>query len=295
MQHKDRAFPLLVVTGLSGAGKSTALNVLEDLGFFSVDGLPASLVPKLGSLFQEQEQRPYRGLALGMDLRQRDFMEQWQNALDELAAAGLAPQIIFIEAKPDVLVRRYATTRRPHPLEIEGLGLEQAIQEEFKVLQPIRHQATLIIDTSAFSIHDLRRKIQDKWMNLEGPARGLRVHLVTFGFKYGVPSEADMVFDLRFLPNPYFEEDLRPLSGKDRTIADYVLAKDPGKGFLQRLVDFLQYLLPMYAEEGRYRLTIGIGCTGGRHRSVAVAEAVLDSLRKSDYAVTLEHRHLELG
>jgi len=289
-------FPLVIVTGLSGAGKSTALNVFEDLRFFTVDGLPASLAPKLVSLFQGQGTLLHRGLALGVDVQYRGFFGDWSQALDEMKAAGADPQILFVEARTDVLVRRYATTRRPHPIEGEGYGLEQAIEEERERLAPLKHKAALVLDTTVYSIHDLRRTVQEKWSSLhEGRTRALRVHLISFGFKYGGPSEADMVFDLRFLPNPYFDEALRPLSGKDKAVDEYVLDNEPGATFINKLIEFLAYLLPLFEQEGRYRLTIAIGCTGGRHRSVAVAERIYATLKKNDYTVSLEHRHLELG
>lgn len=289
-------FPLVIVTGLSGAGKSTALNVFEDLRFFTVDGLPPSLAPKLVSLFDCQGKSPHRGLALGVDVQYRSFFGDWSQALDEIQAAGADPQILFVEAKTDILVRRYATTRRPHPLESEGFGLEQAIEEERERLAPLKQKSALVIDTSVYSIHDLRRTVQEKWSSLhEGRLRGMRVHLITFGFKYGVPSEADLVFDLRFLPNPYFDETLRSLSGKDKVVDEYVFGQEPGLTFLTKLFEFLHYLLPLFEVEGRYRLTIAIGCTGGRHRSVAVAERLYASLIQSEYTVSLEHRHLELG
>jgi len=294
VEHRND-FPLLIVTGLSGAGKSTALNVFEDLGFFSVDGVPAQLAPKLVDLFKGQMSVSNNGLVLGLDVRHRNFMGDWRAALEEIEAQGLLPQIVFVEARTEILVRRYATTRRPHPLESEGRGLEQAIVMERALLEPMRNKAALVVDTSLYSVHDLRRTIQEKWSSLETPGAGLRVHVITFGFKYGPPSEADLVFDLRFLPNPYFEDSLREFTGKDKAVADYVLAEDPGRTFLGRLEDFLHYMLPLYQAEGRYRLTIAIGCTGGRHRSVAVAEHVFASLRQKDYAVSLEHRHLDLG
>jgi len=297
-------FPLLLVAGLSGAGKSTVLDVFEDLRFFAVEGLPGGLASKMYGLFQGQSQLDFRGLALGIDLRHKGSLREWLAAVDELTHLGAPIQMVFIEAKDEVLVRRYATTRRPHPLahgqagqgEQHGaLGLENAIRQEREQLAPLRKMADLVIDTSDYSVHDLRRAIQEKWSTLEGAPRSLAVHLITFGFKYGVPSEADMVFDLRFLPNPYFDKELRPFTGKDPAVAAYVLDKEPGRGFLPRLVDFMQFQLPLFEAEGRYRLTIALGCTGGRHRSVATAEALREALKKSDYRVSLEHRHLELG
>lgn len=293
-QATQDALSVVVVTGLSGAGKSTALNVFEDLGYFCVDGLPAAMLPKLVALFYGKDSR-HRGLALGMDLRQHDFLDQWNDAAQELASAGIFVRVIFVEAKPEALMRRYATTRRPHPLESTSLGLEQAMQKERAMLAPLRRDAELVLDTSEYSIHDLRRQIQDRFMAKDHAGQGMRVHVISFGFKYGVPAEADLVFDLRFLPNPYFVPELRPLSGKDPSVADYVLAGEPGRTFRQKLLDFLLYLLPLYASEGRYRIALAIGCTGGRHRSVAMSELIFATLRDSGYSVTIEHRHFDLG
>jgi len=287
-------FPVVVVTGISGSGKSTALKVFEDLGFFCIDGLPSGMSAKIAALILKQDTR-YRGLALGMDMRQPEFLEGWDTAFEEMAAMGISPQVLFLEARLGELMRRYATTRRPHPLESQSLGLEQALEQEKALLEPIRLGADLVLDTSDYSVHDLRRVIQTKWSALEELGRGMRVHIITFGFKYGVPSEADFVFDLRFLPNPYFNESLRPLSGLDKTISDFVLGSPVGVEFNDRFLEFLTYILPLYADEGRYRITLALGCTGGRHRSVAVAESVLATLKKKGYAVTIEHRHMELG
>ncbi|WP_243362834.1 RNase adapter RapZ [Fundidesulfovibrio terrae] len=287
--------PVVVISGLSGSGKSTALNVFEDLGYFCVDGLPASLMPKLVSLFEGQGANRYRGLALGMDMRQAGFDSGWQPAMEELRAAGNLPQIVFIEAATQEIMRRYATTRRPHPFEAEGYGLGEAVEEERRRMAPLRDAADLVMDTTDFSIHDLRRQLQDKWKFLEGKGPSMKVHIMSFGFKYGIPTESDLLFDLRFLPNPYFEPALKPLSGQDKSIVEYVLDSKEGRVFLPKLEAFLQDLIPMYAKEGRYRLTISLGCTGGRHRSVATAEAVFDTLRKAGYTVSLEHRHIEKG
>lgn len=290
----NNPFPVVVVTGISGSGKSTALKVFEDLGFFCIDGLPSGMAPKIAELILKQDSK-YRGLALGMDIRQPEFLDNWDQALVELAEMGIVPQILFLEAKQAELVRRYATTRRPHPLESQSLGLEQALEEEREILSPIRNGAELVLDTSGYSVHDLRRVIQTKWTAIEELGRGMRVHVITFGFKYGVPTEADCVFDLRFLPNPYFENKLRARSGLDKAIQEYVLKSEVGAEFDKRFLSFLTYLLPLYADEGRYRITLALGCTGGRHRSVSVGESVLATLKKKGYAVTIEHRHMELG
>ncbi|HAS87962.1 MAG TPA: RNase adapter RapZ [Desulfovibrio sp.] len=271
------SFPVIVVSGLSGAGKSTVLKVFEDLRFFCVDGLPASMLPRLVELFNTRD-NGYRGIVLGMDLRQLEFSVDWEATREELTSKGYRPSILYLEARLPELVRRYATTRRLHPLESRDIGLEQALEREKEALGEVRNQADLVIDTTTYSIHDLRRRIQEKWAELSEKTRGLRVHVMSFGFKHDVPTAADMVMDLRFLPNPYFEEELRPLSGQDKAISNYVLDTEPGSVFIEKYLDFLQYVLPLYEAEGRYRLTIALGCTGGRHRSVAVQPKAMVSL-----------------
>lgn len=285
--------PVVILTGLSGAGKSTALKVFEDLGFLSVDGMPPGLIPDVVRLFDTQDELHHRGLTLGIDVRQSDFPTQWQQTVAQCEALGITPRIVFVECSKAVLLRRYAATRRPHPLEGD-LSLGAAIDREVELLSPVRERAEVVLDTSGYSIHDLRRTLQEKWNFLKDKRWGLRLYVMSFGFKHGMPTDADLVFDLRFLPNPYFDEALRPLSGQDAPIAEFVLGEDPGREFLRRQLEYLDFVLPLYAQEGRYRLTVAFGCTGGRHRSVAVAEAVFDSLRDSDYAVFLEHRHIDL-
>lgn len=287
-------FPLILVGGLSGAGKSTALRVFEDLGFFCIDGLPFSLVSSLLELFEPDKLKRYRGVALGLDLRQLDFGVSWDGLVRELKEKNIVFELIFLEAQKEIIVKRYSTTRRPHPLTGSCLGLEEAIAKEQELFTPLRDMAHLVIDTSFFSIHDLRRVLQEKW-SWDTATWAIRVHLISFGFKYGVPLEADMVLDLRFLPNPYFQEDLRPLSGLDEEVQNFIYQREEGLSFKKRLEEFLDFLLPLYVKEGRYRLTIGFGCTGGRHRSVATTELIADFLRKKKYFVSVEHRHLELG
>lgn len=289
------AFPLLVVTGLSGAGKSTVLHVFEDLRMFTADGVPPSLLPEMVALLRESSRERSQGMAFGLDQRRGEFAGELHEACERLSSRGHRPQVLFLEADPATLMRRYATTRRPHPLERDGVGLEQAVQEEIEALAPVRESADLIFDTSSYSIHDLRRVIQRRWKTSRERLRAIKVNLVSFGFKYGVPREADLVFDLRFLPNPYFVEKLRPLTGKDKAVAGHVFGESSGKLFRKRLIDFLSFLLPLYDAEGRYRITIALGCTGGRHRSVAMTEALARALTRQDYAVSVEHRHMELG
>ncbi len=290
-----KGFPVIIVTGISGAGKSTALKVFEDMGFFSVDGLPLPMVSKLVHLFTSENPRNYRGLALGVDIRQRDFLKEWQQTKGILERQVVELAIIFLEASLDVLLKRYATTRRPHPLESQNLTLEHALEEEKRLLSPIREEADFIIDTSSFSIHELRRSLQARFNFLSDKKRGMRIYLISFGFKYGVPKEADMVLDLRFLPNPYFQQDLKEQPGTEADIQKWIMSFPQSRSFMSKLMNFLNFIIPLYAEEGRYRLTLAFGCTGGYHRSVAIAEMVYGELKKGNFNVYLEHRHLSLG
>ena len=287
--------PIFIITGLSGAGKSTVLHVFEDMRLFTADGVPPELMPEMVRLLQSSSVEPSHGIALGFDQRRSEFMTELDQALHRLSGMGFRTKILYLEADPAVIMRRYATTRRPHPLEREGVGLEQAVREEMERLAPVREIADKVIDTSSFSIHDLRRIIQRKWNSTLERLHTIKINLISFGFKYGVPREADLVFDLRFLPNPYFVEELRPQTGKESAIAEYVFSEPLGKEFKKRLIDFLSFLLPLYDAEGRYRITIALGCTGGKHRSVAMTEALMRALKRQDYTVSVEHRHMELG
>ena len=286
---------MCIVTGLSGAGKSTALKVFEDMGHFVVDGLPASLAPEMVNMMSRPSMSHVKGIARGMDLRQSNFLDEINEALSDLTAQNIRPMLLFLECTVQELLRRYATTRRPHPLEREGMGLETALLSERNSLRPLREMADLVVDTSRFSIHDLRRAIQKRWSDSKSKLRAIKVNVISFGFKYGVPREADFVFDLRFLTNPYFVEELRPLSGKDKAVAQYVFDQPNAREFRTKLMDLLLFMLPLMETEGRYRVTIAVGCTGGRHRSVAMAEEITQALKQADYPTTLEHRHLELG
>lgn len=281
----------LIVTGLSGAGKSTALRVFEDLGYFAVDGLPAGVAPEVAAIMLREPMRRFPGMAMGLDTRtenfQADFTESWQ----KLHGLGFKPRLIFLEADDRALMQRYAQTRRPHPLESGGRSLEAAIAAERRLLRPLRDQAELVIDSSQLSIHDLRRYIQRHV--LAPKQRTMRVNLLSFGFKHGLPQDADFIFDLRFLANPYFVEHLRPLSGKDKEVADYVFADGQAVEFRDKLLDLLLYSLGRLEEEGRYRVTVALGCTGGRHRSVALVEDVAKALRQAEYPLVVEHRDLD--
>lgn len=284
---------LLIITGHSGAGKSTALSVLEDLGYFTVDGLPASLAPEVAALMKRDPMKAYPGMAIGMDPRQEDFQEALGKAMERLRSMGFDVDLIFLEASAGAIIRRYSTTRRPHPLEKQGLGLEAAIAREQKQLAPLRDKADTIIDSSNFSIHDLRRHIQRQALKEPELAQLMRVNVISFGFRHGLPEDADFVLDLRFLPNPFFVPELKPLSGRDAPVAAYIFGYTQAREFLEKVMDLLRFSLARMAEEGRYRVTIAFGCTGGRHRSVAMAEAVAKELAKTGYPVTVNHRDID--
>jgi UPF0042 nucleotide-binding protein len=278
---------LLIVSGLSGAGKSVAIKACEDIGFYCVDNLPTALIPTFVDLaVQSQIDR----VALGIDSRERAFFDGLAEALQALRKWGHQVDVLFLEARNDVLIRRYSESRRKHPLATEGTVL-QGIETERGLLQHLRHQASRVVDTSDLNVHELRSIIQTAY---RGEERLDRMHIFvgSFGFKYGVPTNTDLVFDVRFLPNPHFVEALRPQTGQNPEVARYVLKTPPGELFMQHLQDFLAALLPLYEQEGKSYLTVSLGCTGGRHRSVATSEALAHYLRQLGYWVTCQHRDM---
>lgn len=278
---------LVIVTGLSGAGKSQALKCLEDLGWFCVDNLPPALLPKLAELGEGGGQRPGR-IALGIDLRGGDFFGGTLEALQELDAQSHSYQILFLEASDETLVRRFKETRRRHPLAPEGSVLD-AIRREREELQAVRGKATHIVDTSDLTPQQLRKEVE----RLSGIAKddtGVLVHVVSFGFKNGLPVDADLVFDVRFLPNPHYVKDLQPRTGLDADVRDYVLGWPVTQKFLQQLHGFLDFLMPQFSSEGKTQVVIAVGCTGGQHRSVAVGEWVAMHLQTVGYNVSVRHR-----
>lgn len=276
---------VVVVTGLSGAGRSTALRVLEDAGFFCVDNLPPALAPELLSLAHRDEKLARVGL--GIDVRTGAFLSGVEQTLSALESAGHRVQVIFLDCADDVLVRRFSETRRPHALARDG-DLHVAIARERERLAGLRARADVVIDTTELSVHDLRRHLIDyTGRDVERPT--MVVRLLSFGFKYGIPVHADLVFDLRFLPNPHFVDDLRPKTGTDSEVARYVLDAPESQDLMGHLIPLLHFLLPHYAREGKAYLTIAFGCTGGRHRSVAMVEALGRRLG-GEHRVTVSHR-----
>ena len=277
----------LIITGLSGAGKSLATQTLEDLGFFCVDNLPPTLIPKFAEIIQESQGR-IRRVALVIDVRGGEFFDALGTALADLEASGIRFQIVFLDASDEILVRRFEETRRKHPL---GGSILDGIRTERRRLQPLKEQAHKIIDTSTLTAKELKEELADTFVRTDG-RRTLAVTVTTFGYKYGIPLDADLVFDVRFLPNPYYVEALRPLPGNSPEIREFVLRSRQTMEFRQRLLDMLAYLLPQFTTEGKSHLTVAIGCTGGKHRSVVIGEDLAEFLRGVGYAVRVKHRDM---
>jgi RNase adapter protein RapZ len=291
MQAPEHRLDLVIVSGLSGAGKSTALNVLEDAGYQAVDNLPAALMDTFLTLLVASGE--VRRIALGADSRDASFPAAVGRVIDAARAQGHTVRMLFQEATDDVLVRRFAETRRRHPLATDGRTVSQAIEEDRRLMAPVREQASHVIDTSALTIHELKTRVRDFLMVPDER----RMHLVfmSFGFKYGIPTEASYLFDVRFLPNPYFVPGLREKTGKDPEIRDWLDQWDLTRDIIQRLSEFLDTVVPANDAEGKPQLMVCIGCTGGRHRSVALTEATARRFRSSGFQVTILHRDIERG
>jgi len=283
---------VVLVTGLSGAGRTTCLKTLEDIGFEAVDNLPLSLMPALLAPFATTDvPQPTGKIAIGADTRTRDFdAETFLANLDQLRGNGVSISVVFLDCDTDVLIRRFTETRRRHPL-AKDRPVADGIRIERRLLAPVRERADIVIDSSHLSLPDFRQVLTG---GLDiADARILTVTVTSFGFRNGLPREADMVFDVRFLSNPHYDEALRPLDGRDQSVADFI-RKDPGfDDYFNRLTAFIEPLLPRFTEEGKSYLTVAIGCTGGRHRSVFVATDLAEWLRKSGHTVTLRHRDLD--
>lgn len=267
---------VLVITGMSGSGKSTAARTLEDAGWLCIDNLPAPLLPKVAELGVGHDQ-----LAFVVDVREGIYLESAPQALKELSAAGHAVKIIFFDASDEALVRRYSETRRRHPLGGND-GVAEGIAQERKALSELRALADQLIDTSSLTTHELKKLIHARFVTSKDT--GLSITFMSFGFKYGVPTNVDVVLDVRFIDNPYFREELRALTGRDPPVADFVLQDAAAQGFLDRTTELLAYLLPLYHKEGKAYLTVAIGCTGGKHRSVVIIRALAERLKPSGAA-----------
>ena len=281
----------VIISGLSGAGKSKAASFMEDMDFFCVDNLPAPLIPKFAELGMAGAGE-YERVVLVTDVRGGTNFDSLFHALDQLKSLKCSYRILFMEASDETIIKRYKETRRSHPLAEECDSLEAAIALERKMLAPLRERAEYIIDTSNLSTAKLKGELRRLFARGSSAEVGMDIRVTSFGFKHGVPMEADLVFDVRFLPNPYYVADLRPLTGLDDGVRDYVFASPQTKEFLTRLSDFVGWLLPRYEEEGKAALVIAVGCTGGHHRSVAIAHALAGRIRASGYAVTESHRDM---
>ena len=280
----------VVITGLSGAGKSYAIKSFEDMGYFCVDNLPTTLIPTFADLTARSTQA-VRRVALGVDVREGEYLSHLLDALGELRARGHRVEVLFLEATDEALVRRYSETRRRHPLAHDGSVLD-AIRAERKALSHMREVADRVLDTSALTVHRLKDRLVELYCAPTAPP-GLATALVSFGFKHGTPYDADLVFDVRFLPNPHFVEALRPLDGRDARVSGFVLEPAEAQELLRHLANFLKFLLPLYEREGKAYLTIAVGCTGGRHRSVVLVEELKRVLEGLGYVPTVVHRDLD--
>lgn len=281
----------LIITGLSGAGKTRAADVLEDMDYYCVDNMPAALMPKLAEFCMGLGGR-YEKVALVTDIRDAGGVDAIFDALRKLDELGLDYKILFVEADLRTLIRRYKETRRPHPLQAEAGSLEAAVGMESERMRRLRQRADYILDSSGRTLGQLQREIY-RLLGADSADRSLTVHMLSFGFKYGIPMESDLVLDVRFLPNPFYEAELRDATGLDPAVRDYALRRDAGQEFLDRVTGLLEFLIPQYVEEGKYTLTVAVGCTGGRHRSVAVAQEL--AARLTDKGCRAEVLHRDIG
>ena len=281
----------VIVTGMSGAGKSTALKMLEDVGYFCVDNLPVPLIPKMADLLRVPGTEINKA-ALGVDIRSGQSFEELEKVMEELDSTGMQYEILFLESSDDVLIKRYKETRRFHPLAGNEGRVDQGIRMERQRIRFLRKRADYLIDTSHMLTRELKAELNKIFVQNK-EYKNLYISVLSFGFKYGIPADADLVFDVRFLPNPYYIEELRPKSGNDKEVRDYVMQNEKAKVFLEKLSDMVEFLIPNYILEGKTQLVIGIGCTGGKHRSVTLANELFWVLSKNEnYGVRIEHRDI---
>ncbi|HKN83146.1 MAG TPA: RNase adapter RapZ [Pyrinomonadaceae bacterium] len=279
---------IVIITGLSGSGMSSATNAFQDLGYFCVDNLPVTMLPTFGRLVTDDEDNGIRRAALIIDIREGGFLADFEKQLKALRASGLNVTVLFFEASDDVLQYRFSETRRPHPAE-KGQGLLAAIGDERQAMSRIRPLADQNIDTSDHTVHTLRRFLLERF-SPDRQGASMRVEVMSFGHKYGNPGDLELLFDVRHLPNPHFVPELKPLSGHDSRVVKYLRSHDEVQETLKRFTELLTYLLPLYRREGKSYVTVGIGCTGGRHRSVMIANALARGLRRAGFDAHASHR-----
>ena len=281
----------VIVTGMSGAGKSTVLKMLEDAGYFCVDNLPVPLLPKFAELVSGQEDGTMTKAALGIDIRSGEGLVTVNKVLDNISDFSSHYEILFLDCNDSVLIKRYKETRRQHPLSMGG-RVEDGIRNERKKMRFLKDRADYIIDTSQMLVRDLKGEV-DKIFVKDEPYQNFFMTVLSFGFKYGIPVDADLVFDVRFLPNPYYVENLRKKTGNEKEVQDYVMNCEEAGEFLNKIEDLLVFLVPLYIKEGKNQLVIGVGCTGGKHRSVTVANGIYERLKGLGYSAKAEHRDIE--
>lgn len=285
---------IVIVTGMSGAGKSTAMHFLEDFGYYCVDNMPIQLINTFISLAMTSSEKEYQQIALGVDIRNREHLPMLVGVLDELRQDNVNCKVLFLDASDEVLVKRYKETRRTHPLAASGrqMRIEDAIARERASMEPLRQRADTVINTGHLLTRELRAQLVDILFRGE-KFNNLSITVVSFGFKYGIPADADLVFDVRFMPNPYYYENMRRLTGLDEPVKDFVLGNAQVQTFLDKLEDLCVFLIPAYIQEGKTQLVIGIGCTGGQHRSVAIAAELCRRLQKVEgCGVRADHRDI---
>ena len=282
---------IIIITGLSGSGKSTAVAAFEDAGFYCVDNMPVDLLPKFLELPIESESE-ITGLALVMDLREKGFLSKYKDVFDSLRHKGHNFEILFLEADEQILLQRYSQTRRQHPIS-QGKGVLESIRAEKQMLKDLKKAADNVINTSHYNVHELKSiilNIAQKVIELVP----MYMKIVSFGFKYGIPHDADVIIDVRFLPNPYFVSELKALDGETQQVKNYVLEKKESRIFLDKYIDLLDYLIPLYEKEGKAYLTLAVGCTGGRHRSVVIARTIYEHINASELQIEMTHRDIRL-
>ncbi|HBB60416.1 MAG TPA: RNase adapter RapZ [Lachnospiraceae bacterium] len=285
------ATELVLVTGMSGAGKTTALKMLEDMGYFCVDNLPVPLIDKFVQLVREGGEGKTSGVAMGVDIRSSDF-SNLRNVLADLREKGISFRVLFLDADDKTLVKRYKETRRSHPL-ARGGRVQDGLRKEREAVGFLKKDADYILDTSQLLTRDLKTELEKIFIQ-DQDFRSLMITVLSFGFKYGIPADSDLVFDVRFLPNPYYVPELKELTGKDQPVHDFVMQYDVSGQFIDKLEDLIRFLIPNYIEEGKTQLVISVGCTGGRHRSVALAEELFSRLKDShEYGIRIEHRDIQ--
>lgn len=285
-----KAVRFVIVTGMSGAGKTSVLKFLEDINFYCVDNIPPALLPKFAELCYEQEGEIER-VAMGIDIRGGKLFNDLFHVLSELQEKGYEYEILFLDASDDVLIKRYKETRRTHPLSRDG-SIQEGIRKERTMLKEVKGKATYIIDTSQTLTRQLKEQINRIFVENK-KYENIMITIQSFGFKYGIPTDSDLVFDVRFLPNPFYIQELKEMTGNDEPVSSYVMNFEESQTFLKKLVDMVEFLIPLYIKEGKNNLVISIGCTGGKHRSVTLANALYASLGQDKHTLLLQHHDIE--